>query len=225
MFMDNYMRALKLSGRILLNMIPKVYDNERIVHIRDAEDKEIDVVVNTITQNKMGLYVRLNDLRVGNYDIEIDAGPSNTTARLQASQTWMELILKKPEWAPLLGDLALKSSDVLYSDIAYDRFRKLILPQELGGTPKDPSKNPQMIAMQMEMQKRQMDMLQEKFKTMRAAYQAEKARNDAKDNKKDVMEDVFRLLEQLLVQPPEGMGGQPPIPGAIPPGTMPPGGM
>jgi hypothetical protein len=131
-YIDNFTRAIKHTGRILVDMIPHVYDTQRQIRIL-GEDGQVDQV--NINQPKMelqGLQIikRIeNDVTVGNYDVVADVGPSYATRREEAKTGMITLLQTIPQIGPLLMDLVAKAQDWPMAEQISERARLLLPPQ------------------------------------------------------------------------------------------------
>ena len=83
-YVENFSRAIKHTGRILLDLIPNIYDAQRTIRIV-GEDGKVDLVA--INQQVMGLDHVLNDVTVQAYDVVLDQGPSYNTKREQSAES------------------------------------------------------------------------------------------------------------------------------------------
>lgn len=88
-FNDNQVRAVKYTGRILVDLIPKIYDTERVVRLMNDDGTEAWQKINVIDQ--VTGQVIANDLSVGKYDVVIDAGPGYATKRMEAADGMIQL--------------------------------------------------------------------------------------------------------------------------------------
>jgi hypothetical protein len=66
-YYDNLVRSMKHTGRIILDLIPKIYDRERVLRIIGYDGKPEMVTLNQRTQDEMGVEKVLNDVTVGEY--------------------------------------------------------------------------------------------------------------------------------------------------------------
>ncbi len=102
-FIDNLSRAIRHSGRVLLDLIPKVYSTERIIRVL-GEDMQPQTVKVAPTGEPVqeqqqepgqeGPDPALNaiyDLSIGKYDLTVTAGPSFTTRREEAREMMTEM--------------------------------------------------------------------------------------------------------------------------------------
>lgn len=118
-FMDNFVKALKFTGDILVDMIPKVYDTERTVRILGLDGKESFKKINAydeITQKRL-------DLSVGRFDVKISTGPAFSTQRREAFHDLIEAARIMPVVAKIAPDLIFKNLDVPGSDELEKRLR------------------------------------------------------------------------------------------------------
>ena len=108
-YADNLADAITEAGRVIVTLIPTVYDTPRQIRIlgQNMQPKVVEV-------NSPGLDMQGNpipDLTKGKYDVAVDTGPSFTSRRNAAAAGMNEFIRNNPQAAPLLGDLLAKNSD------------------------------------------------------------------------------------------------------------------
>lgn len=109
---DNRAMSLQHTYEILVDMIPRVYDTNRIVRIQTVEDKDMMIEINKqIFDQQSQQWVSLYDLSLGKYDVSVDVGASYTTQRQMASESMMELIQYAPQLAGKIIDLIAKNLD------------------------------------------------------------------------------------------------------------------
>jgi Phage P22-like portal protein len=223
-YSDNLTRSLKLIGKILLGMIREVYDTERMLRIKDHMNQDWEVAINQDTIDKVtGLQVRLNDLSIGQYGVEIVTGPPYMTARMEAKAELLKFAVAFPEAKQALADLIAKTSDFPLAD-ELDRRLSLVMPpifrvQKPGDPPPQPTPQQQlmMVELQSKMQVAQFKALYEKAKALKAAADAQKSKDS--DIQKAVYETMMQLIQPLLGQPQAGQPEQPGTPQqAQPPG-------
>lgn len=149
-FQDNLSRAIRHGGRILLDLIPKVYSTARVVRTLGPDKKSKVVKIGPreegAPQPPPGAE-RIYDLSVGRYDLAVDAGPSFTTRREEAASQMMELIRVMPAAAPLIGDLLAQSLDWPGAQDIAKRLKTMLPPQlqqpEEGAQPQPGQPGPQ----------------------------------------------------------------------------------
>lgn len=149
-FSDNVKRSIRHTGRILVDMIPKVYDTERTVRIIDAEDQQKIVKINAIfEENGQKVHHRMS---IGDYDVVCDEGPSFQTKRQEAVASMLDLARAIPQQAMLFSDVMVRNMDWPGAREIADRIRRTLPPgvadQENGQAPIPQEVQQQMQQMQ-----------------------------------------------------------------------------
>lgn len=125
-FIDNLSRSLRHGGRIMVDLIPKIYDTAQAARIiGDEGDQEI-VKINEAFERK-GKMVNY-DLTVGKYDVIIETGPSYATRRQEAAATMMDFAKSNPQQASMIADLIAKNMDWPGASEIAERLKKLLPP-------------------------------------------------------------------------------------------------
>jgi len=122
-YYDNMTRSICHTGKILLDLIPKYYDTERVIRII-GEDGRPDMVAINQRDPESAVEKVLNDVTVGEYDVVMDIGPGYNSKRLEAVDSFMAL-LGTPlgeEVAKAGGDLAIRAMDFPGAEILADRL-------------------------------------------------------------------------------------------------------
>jgi len=142
-YIDNLVAAIRIAGLMLIDLIPHIYSNERIVRII-GEDGSIEdyARVNTLLPDGR----TFNDLAQGTYDVEVTTGPAYATKRQQAAEWMMQFIQSVPQAGQLAADLIVKSLDVPNSDKLAERL-SLMLPPGI-----DPEVDQKRMQIQQQMQ-------------------------------------------------------------------------
>lgn len=128
-FIDNYDRALEHAGRILDDMIPKVYDTARTVAIRNPDETQEQVKINQPSMDPKTGQPRILKVGQGSHSVTISTGPSYQSQREEASE-FANAIAQKPEIFALIGDLVVKSKhlgplgDEMADRLTPPQFRK-----------------------------------------------------------------------------------------------------
>lgn len=126
-FIDNLSKSLSHAGRIMVDLIPKIYDTPRVIRTLGLDGSTQAVQVNQPTQHK-GVE-RIFDLKVGKYDVVVETGPSYTTQREEAAGQMIELLRAFPQAAPVIGDLIAKNLDWPGADEIAKRLKAMLPPQ------------------------------------------------------------------------------------------------
>lgn len=127
-YVDNLAKAIEQCGRILVDMIPKIYDTTRMVRVLGEDDAEKIIRVNDPVMTETGETVLINDLSRGAYDVRVSTGPSYTTRRQEAAEAQIEFIRAVPQVAAGVMDLIAKNMDWPGADQFAERLRKMLPP-------------------------------------------------------------------------------------------------
>jgi len=117
-YYDNLTKSIAQTGRIILDLIPKIYDSERVMRIIGVDGKPDLITINEASQ--VGRV--LNDVTVGEYDVSMDTGPGYASRRIQAVEAMMPLIGASPELFQAAGDLVFRQMDFPGAEIIADRL-------------------------------------------------------------------------------------------------------
>lgn len=165
-FPDNLARSVRFGGRILVDLIPKIYDSARIVRIIGEDgipstaklNPQIQMPVQSI-KDETGAIRKIYNLGMGRYDVAITSGPSYSTRRMEAADQMGEVLQTNPQLLSVIGDLYFRSIDGPYSEQIADRLHKMLPPQLQGGdNPQQPQIPPQ-VQQQIEVMKQGMQKL------------------------------------------------------------------
>jgi hypothetical protein len=137
-FIDNISRAIRHTGRILIDLIPKVYSGERIIRVLGEDGTPANVKVNAQQPQPVtgpdgkpevdetgAAIMALHDLTAGKYDLTVTTGPSYTTQREETAVQMTEFVRAFPAAAPIIGDLLAKSLDWPGADEIAERLKKI----------------------------------------------------------------------------------------------------
>lgn len=130
-YVDNFARALRHTGRILLDLIPHIYDTARTIRIVGDDGKVALVKINEtrIDPNGDGIAAHiLNDVTIGAYDVAIEMGPSFATARAEARDGMQALMQALGPQAVILADLFASQQDFPLADKIAKRLRTMLPP-------------------------------------------------------------------------------------------------
>ena len=158
-FLDNLSKSIRHAGRILVDIIPRIYDTERVVRILGLDGEEKLVKINAIN-NLLKDQDKPYDLSIGKYDVSVSVGASFETKRQEARESLLELAKASPKFSEFASDLIVKNMDFPDSEVLADRLRKLLPPNLLDNGNKDIP--PQVIA-QMEQMGQQVQLLQQQL--------------------------------------------------------------
>lgn len=121
-YYDNLTRSIRQTGRIILDLIPKIYDKERVMRIIGDDGKPEILTINQYGQDEEGIDRILNDVTVGEYDIVMDTGPGYNSKRQEAVDSMMALFAADPTLIQQAGDLLVRNMDFPGADTIADRL-------------------------------------------------------------------------------------------------------
>lgn len=213
-YIDNLSRAMRLLGKILIDLIPRVYDSERIVRVLGIDGSEKQVRVN----RRIGDVV-LHDLTVGKYDVAVSVGPSYATQRIEAANSMIEFMRAYPNGAPLMADLIAGSMDWPKAEEVAERLKSVLPPQvQAAGNPEAMAQLQQQQATQQQQPDPKVQVEQMESQAQIAASQAtiQKAQLDLKGKALDVATKHAQAVHKIAsLQAPTAM------PQGMPSGPMP----
>lgn len=227
-FIDNQARAIRHTGRILIDLIPHYYNTERIVRVLGPDKKPQNVPINQPVMQNGQQQMRpdgkplIYNLAIGKYDLTVEVGPSFTTKREEAAYQMTEFIRAFPQAAPLIGDMLAKNMDWPEADEIARRLQAMLPPQIQG-------QNPQVLQLQQqiqqmaqnlsnlgrELQETKADKALESRKLDIDAYKAESERLKVMGGgmtPQDVQALVMQTVQQVMQSPDVLPGQQMPMP-------------
>lgn len=122
-FVDGFGDALQLTWEIMVDMIPTVYDAERVERIIGSDGVEKMVRLNATEKKSEGDV--LHDLKEGAYDCKVTIGPSYQSARQETLDTLISAAEVIPAFAGVAADLIAKNMD---TPDASELSRRLRIP-------------------------------------------------------------------------------------------------
>lgn len=138
-YTDNLALAIGYAGEILVDIIPQIYDTERVIRVLGEDDSAEFVAVNQLDPMTGEL---INDLSAGEYDVTVETGPSFSTKRQEAQESMLQFLQSAPETAALAMDLLVKNFDWPGADTLAERFKKTLPPGIAEPDPNEPPAEP-----------------------------------------------------------------------------------
>lgn len=140
-YAKNFKRAMVYAGKVIVDLIPKIYDTPRVVRIIKPDNKEEFVTINQMFD---GNEIMLKDIKL---ESRVEVGPSYTTLRQETAQSMMSFAQTVPGAAGLISDLIVGSMDWAGSQEAAERLKRALPPQVTqnpeGGDQGQPQGQPQ----------------------------------------------------------------------------------
>lgn len=117
-YIDNLARSLRHTGRILIDIIPKVYDTRRVLTILREDDTEQEAIIDPTLgtghkqqTDQTGKVLRIYNPKVGEYEVAVTIGPSYATKRSESADSMLNFVKAFPPAAAVAGDLIAKNMD------------------------------------------------------------------------------------------------------------------
>lgn len=187
-FIDNLSRAIRHTGCILIDLIPKVYNTARVVRVIGEDGSQETKAINQQApvmdpqtgqpkmQPAMGpdgqpmqgpdgnpvmeAVMAMHDLTVGKYDLVVSSGPSFTSRREEAAFQMTELVRAFPQVAPAILDIMAKNFDWPGADEIAERLAAM--------NPQAQQQLPPEVQQMMEQSQQAIQQLQQQLQEMQA---------------------------------------------------------
>jgi hypothetical protein len=152
---DNLARGVRHIVRQLVDLIPKIYDTQRVARIigMDGETKMVKIdpsqqePVKKIMQDDI-VIDKIYNPNVGKYDVVVATGPGYATKRQEALEAMAQLLQGNPSLWAVAGDLFVKNMDWPGAQEMAKRFAKTIDPKLM----EDGDKPPELQAAEQQIQ-------------------------------------------------------------------------
>jgi hypothetical protein len=179
-YVDNLARAVRHATRQCIDLIPKIYDTQRIARTIGIDGEVAMAKINpdqqepvqTVQDENGGVIEKIYNPSVGTYDVMVTTGPSYMTKRQEGAQWMTTLLQAAPEMWGVFGDLAVKSMDVAYAQEIAERIKRTIPPNILG----DDEDSPEVAQL-----KKQNEQLQGAVEQMQQLLQKAESSLDARE--------------------------------------------
>jgi hypothetical protein len=172
---DNLARSLRHTGVILVDLIPKIYNQRRVETILRENDAEERIIIDPSAAKPMGQEkdqqtgktVSVFNPTYGEYGVTVTIGPSYATKRVEAAESMMDFVRAMTPAAPQVGtaimDLVSRNQDWPGAEEFTTRLSKLVAQLHPGLVAPDMKDiPPQVQAVLMGMQQQLQQAAQEK---------------------------------------------------------------
>ena len=134
-FTDNKAKAICFTGKILVDLIPKVFDTPRIIRMlgEDGGDEMVKVdpeQKESLTESRdlNNQIQKIFNPNVGRFDVTVAVGPSYSTRRQEAFTALNDMATRNPQLLQVAGDLIMKAADFPMADKLSERLEKTLAP-------------------------------------------------------------------------------------------------
>lgn len=201
-YTDNLAKSIAHSGRIMVDMIPKIYDTHRVLRIVGDDDQEQMVEVNgaQIYGPDGGVIPPLK-LQGGKYDVRVSVGPNYTTRRQETQEGMMQFVQSFPQAGALAGDLIAKAMDWPDAEKLANRLKKGLPPGVIGPDEMDEEEQQGALVEAQQI----IQQLQQQIEAMAQAPEMRKAEAEATEAEAQAQEAGFdAMLKQIEVSAQSG---------------------
>ena len=166
-YLDNFTRSIRVLGRILLDLIPHIYDARTVARIigEDGMASRVPIMNDPNQPAKVevkdeltGKIKNIYNIGIGVYDIALGVGPGYMTKRQEAFDMMTKMVNSQPELMTVAGDLIFANSDIPGAQQLSERLKKA-LPPNLQDAPDGETPIPPQVKQQMDQMAQQNEML------------------------------------------------------------------
>ena len=172
-FVENLSQAIRFTGTVIIDLIPHIYDTQRVERIMAEDGEESDVVIDPEapqahahigpdgqpmqpqqveeakrTKGGMDGVKSIFNPTIGVYGVASDVGPSFATTRQEGFNDLLQMTTQDPGLMSVIGDLMFRMSDAPLANEIADRLHAMVPPQALGGPSAEEQKMNQHISQQ-----------------------------------------------------------------------------
>jgi len=195
-FTDNQNLSIKHTGRILVDIIPIVYDTPQAIRIL-GEDNEGEIVkINEMFTYK-GEQKRF-DFSIGKYDVVCETGPGFATKRQEAQQSMLEISKVNPQVMGVAADLIVKNMDWPGATDIAERLKKTLPPGIAENN--EETKIPPEVQAQMQQMDQMIAQLTEKLNEQNELVNTKKMELESKERIEQAKLQNALVIEQLKLQ-------------------------
>lgn len=136
-FVDNLSRAIEQVWRVVLGLLPTIYDTPRILRIIGEDgsgetatlDPRLEQPIIEQQDPETGAIQKLFNPFIGKYDVEVTVGPAYATKRQETAEWLTQVTQGNPQMLQIVGDLMFKALDMPMADEVAKRFKAMLPPQ------------------------------------------------------------------------------------------------
>jgi hypothetical protein len=182
-YVDNLARAIRHVTRQIIDMIPKIYDTQRVARIIGMDGQTSMAKINPMQpepvrelKDQNGVTIeKIYNPSVGRYDVVVTTGPSYLTKRQEAMDAMSQILQGSPQLWAVAGDLFVKNMDWPGAEELAERLRKTIDPKLLQDQD-DPAL--QAANQQIQVLTQEMQAMQQMLQNVQQSMEAQKMKVD-----------------------------------------------
>lgn len=186
-YVDNLARAVRYGTRQIVDLIPKIYDTQRIARIigLDGETSHAEinpnqkVPVQEIKDQETGAVIKkIYNPGIGKYDVCVTTGPSYMTKRQETAEMMVNLAqgTNDPTLGLVMRYFAIKNADFPEAQDFAQIIKKMLPP----GLMEDGDESPELVAakQQIEQMGQQMQEMGQIIESVQSSFEAQKMANE-----------------------------------------------
>jgi hypothetical protein len=196
-------RAITAGGKIVNQMVPRVYDSERVMSLMTPDKGRQNITVNEHA-DEYGEVIR-NDLRKGSFEVRLQAGPSYEGQKAQALESLNMVLNANPQLLNIFADLYAENLPLVNTIEIKNRLKTIVPPEILqagktGEMPKEQQRiDPaQQAAMAEAQYKQEQIALKKQELEMKMQEHQTKAEMERMKLEMDILDIAAKLEEQKL---------------------------
>ena len=122
-FNDHLNKAIEQTGKICLNLLKHVYNNKRMVTIKDRDGTKNVIKINEENDNLISR---------NKFNIEVTIGASFEMQKMEAFNQLMTLVSLNPmQFSTILADLLAQNTNLNNTNQIVERLRNFVVPPEI----------------------------------------------------------------------------------------------
>ncbi len=202
-YVDNLARAVKYVARQLVDLIPKIYDTQRVARIINVEGEVGMARINPAQPeavrkivDEQGIEImKIYNPNVGTYDVHVSSGPSYMTRKQEAMDTMGQILQTNPALWGVAGDLFVKNMDWPGAETMAKRFEKMLDPKVLQDT--DESPEAQAMRQQIVQMSQMMEQTNAQIQQLMQSYEMQKLAIDEQNSQIKAYEAETKRLSAM----------------------------
>jgi len=198
-FHDNQANAIKFTGEILLDLIPVVYDTERVIRITNEDNSIVwaDINKTVLDPSSPTGVKKLNDLSTARYDVVLDTGQNYLTKRLETVDMMSQFLSTAPAATPVLLPRIAKAMDWPDSGQISNELQQIFSPQE-----PSPADKLEIAGKEIELEKKKIELADEEIEFEKNKVELQKSQVKDVDLITEVAQKaVINILNKLGMLP------------------------
>lgn len=153
-YLENMNMALSECAMTMNELIPEVYDTQRVIKVMGDDDEYILQTING------GFGDETPDITRGKYEVTAKTGPSYATKREEAVETMLTMMNHMPQTANYIADIIASNMDIPGADQIAERLQSLLPPGMVDPNRMPEAKRQQFLERQKQVQAQQAEQKQ-----------------------------------------------------------------